>query len=63
VLDRLIDVVRAGEARALVVRGEAGVGKTALLNYVAGRAAGLRVVRVVGVQSERELGCTGCARR
>jgi DNA-binding CsgD family transcriptional regulator len=38
VLDRFVDEVRAGEGRALVVRGEAGVGKTALLEYLAGRA-------------------------
>ena len=40
-LDRLIEAVRAGESRALVVRGEPGVGKTALLDYLAGRAHGL----------------------
>ncbi|MDT5188096.1 MAG: hypothetical protein QOI28_347, partial [Mycobacterium sp.] len=38
VLDRLIEAVRAGESRALVVSGEAGVGKTALLEYLAGQA-------------------------
>jgi DNA-binding CsgD family transcriptional regulator len=53
VLDRLIDAVRAGESRALVVAGEPGAGKTALLDYVAGRAAGCRVARVMGVQSAR----------
>jgi hypothetical protein len=52
VLDRLIDAVRAGEGRALVVTGEPGVGKTALLDYLAGHAAGFRVARVMGVQSE-----------
>jgi len=46
VLDRLVDAVRAGESRALVVLGEPGVGKTALLDYVAGRASGFRVARV-----------------
>lgn len=40
VLDRLLEAVRAGESRALVVRGEPGVGKTALLEYLAGRASG-----------------------
>src|ERR1700736_5433006 len=54
-LDRLIEAVRAGESRALVVSGEAGVGKTALLDYVAGQASGCRVERAVGVQSEMEL--------
>ena len=55
VLDRLIEAVRAGESRALVVSGEAGVGKTALLDYLAGRASGCRLARVAGVQSEMEL--------
>jgi DNA-binding CsgD family transcriptional regulator len=55
VLDRLVEAVRAGESRALVVRGEPGVGKTALLDYLAGNALGCRVVRAVGVQSEMEL--------
>lgn len=40
VLDRLIEAARAGESRALVVSGEPGVGKTALLDYLAGHASG-----------------------
>jgi hypothetical protein len=59
VLDRLIDAVQAGKSRALVVCGEPGVGKTALLDYVAGRASGCRVVRATGVQSEMELAFAG----
>src|SRR6266481_7419677 len=55
VLDRLIEAVRAGESRALVVRGEPGVGKTALLEYVVEQASGCRVARAGGVQSEMEL--------
>jgi DNA-binding CsgD family transcriptional regulator len=55
VLDRLIEAVRAGESRALVLCGEAGAGKTALLDYLAGHAPGCRVVRAAGVQSEMEL--------
>jgi len=56
VLDRLIDAVRAGESRALVVCGEPGVGKTALLDHLVGRAAAdCRVARAAGVQSEMEL--------
>jgi DNA-binding CsgD family transcriptional regulator len=55
VLDRLIEAVRAGESRALVVAGEPGVGKTALLDYLAGQASGCRVARAAGVQSEMEL--------
>jgi DNA-binding CsgD family transcriptional regulator len=58
-LDRLIGAVRAGESRALVVCGEAGVGKTVLLDYLAGRAHGCRVARVAGVQSEMELAFAG----
>ena len=55
VLDLLLEEVRGGASRALVVRGEAGVGKTALLEYLAGRASGCRVLSVAGVQSEMEL--------
>jgi DNA-binding CsgD family transcriptional regulator len=54
-LDRLIGAVRAGESRTLVVCGEPGVGKTALLEYLAGHARGCWVARAVGVQSEMEL--------
>jgi DNA-binding CsgD family transcriptional regulator len=55
VLDQLIEAVRAGESRALVVSGEAGVGKTALLDYLAGQASGCRLASIAGVQSEMEL--------
>ena len=55
VLDRLVDAVRAGESLALVVRGEPGVGKTALLEYMVEHASGCRVERAAGVQSEMEL--------
>jgi DNA-binding CsgD family transcriptional regulator len=55
VLDQLIEAVRAGESRALVVSGEAGVGKTALLDYLAEQASGCRLARIAGVQSEMEL--------
>src|SRR5580700_5736377 len=58
-LGGLIGAVRAGESRALVLSGEAGVGKTALLDYVAGHASGCRVVRAAGVQSEMELAFAG----
>jgi DNA-binding CsgD family transcriptional regulator len=59
VLDRFIAAVRAGEGRALVVRGEPGVGKTALLDYLAERASGCLVARAAGVQSEMELAFAG----
>jgi DNA-binding CsgD family transcriptional regulator len=54
-LDRLLDAVRGGESRAIVLRGEPGVGKTALLDYAIGSAPDLRVLRAVGVESEMEL--------
>ena len=56
VLSRLVDDVRGGASRALVVHGEAGMGKTALLEYVAGRASDCRVLSVAGVQAEIEFG-------
>jgi DNA-binding CsgD family transcriptional regulator len=59
VLDGFLAGVRAGESRVLVVHGEPGVGKTALLEYLAGRADGFRVLRVAGVQSEMELAFAG----
>jgi DNA-binding CsgD family transcriptional regulator/tetratricopeptide (TPR) repeat protein len=59
VLDGLLVAVRAEESRVLVVHGEPGMGKTALLEYLAGQAAGCRVLRAVGVQSEMELAFAG----
>ncbi|GAA3070786.1 LuxR family transcriptional regulator [Pseudonocardia yunnanensis] len=58
-LERLLKAVRAGESRALVVCGEAGVGKTSLLEYLVERAPGCRVARAAGVQSEMELPFAG----
>jgi DNA-binding CsgD family transcriptional regulator len=55
VIDQLVEVVCAGESRALVIHGEAGVGKSELLHYLAERASDCRVVRAAGVQSEMEL--------
>jgi hypothetical protein len=59
VLDRLIEAVRAGESRSLLLRGEPGVGKTALLDYVVEHASGCRMARAAGVQSEMELAFAG----
>src|ERR1700748_2220209 len=55
VFDGLIDGARGGRSGVLVVRGEAGVGKTALLEYAVESASERRAVRAVGVESEREL--------
>src|ERR1700693_1124636 len=55
VLDALLDGARAGRSGVLVVRGDAGVGKTALLEYAIGSASDLRVLRAVGRESEMEL--------
>ncbi len=54
-LERLLEAVRGGQSRVLVVSGEAGVGKTALLQTAIGSASGFRVMRAVGVESEMEL--------
>jgi DNA-binding CsgD family transcriptional regulator len=54
-LSGLLEAARAGRSGVLVVRGEPGVGKTALLDWAVESAAGLRVVRVAGVESEMEL--------
>ncbi|SDZ25487.1 regulatory protein, luxR family [Amycolatopsis xylanica] len=59
ILDRLLDSARAGAGRALVLRGEAGIGKSALLDYLAARAVDCRVARATGVESERELAYSG----
>jgi DNA-binding CsgD family transcriptional regulator len=58
-LDGLIGDVRLGDSRSLVLRGEAGIGKTALLEYLVESAPDLKVVRAVGVESEMELAFAG----
>ncbi len=58
-LGRQLQRIAVGQSSVLVLRGEAGVGKTALLDYVAEQASGCRIVRVVGVQSEMELAYSG----
>src|SRR3954447_7002404 len=55
VLDGLLAKVRRGQSDALVIRGEAGIGKTALLRYAARQAAGFRVAQIAGVDAEMEL--------
>src|SRR5215212_4894286 len=58
-LERLLENVRGGQSAVLLIRGEAGVGKTALLQHCAGQAAGFRVARIAGVESEMELPFAG----
>ena len=58
-LNELLKRVRAGHSAAIMVHGEAGVGKTALLSEAFGAAPGLRVVRAAGVESEMELPYAG----
>src|SRR3954471_12208996 len=59
VLDGLLATVRDGQSAVLVVRGEAGIGKTALFRYVARAAAGFRVAQVTCVEAEMELPFAG----
>ena len=55
----MLGQARAGSSAVLVVRGEPGIGKTALLDYAAGRALGFRVIWARGVESEMELAFAG----
>jgi DNA-binding CsgD family transcriptional regulator len=59
VLEGLLEQARAGLSGVLVLRGEAGVGKTALLDHLADQAAGARIERVAGVETEIELPFAG----
>ena len=54
-LGQLLEAARGGRGAVLVMRGEAGVGKTALLEDALTAAAGMRIARVAGVESEMEL--------
>ena len=54
-LDGMLAAVRNGESRTLVLRGEAGVGKSALLDHLTAEASDLQTVRAMGVESEMEL--------
>jgi hypothetical protein len=58
-IDRLLEGMRCGRAGSLVLVGEAGIGKTALLDAAEGKAAGAGVLRVTGVESEAELPFAG----
>ena len=54
-IERLVDDGRSGHSSILVIQGEAGSGKTALLDHVAANAKGFQVLRCAGVESEAEL--------
>ncbi|MFJ4833704.1 AAA family ATPase [Streptomyces sp. NPDC088747] len=58
-LDQVIAGALAGQGQVLVLRGEAGVGKSALVEYLVESAAGCQVLRAVGVESEMELAFAG----
>src|ERR1700751_4267726 len=58
-LDGLVADVCEGRSRVCVLRGEAGIGKTALLDHLAGVASGCQVVRTAGIESEMELAYAG----
>src|SRR4051794_33598438 len=55
VLDDVLRAVRSGDSRTLLIHGEPGIGKTALLGYVVESAPGMRVLRAAGVESEMEM--------
>ncbi|MBE2315719.1 helix-turn-helix domain-containing protein [Solirubrobacter sp. CPCC 204708] len=61
-LEALVAGVRGGESRVLVLRGEAGVGKSALLRHLAASAEGCEIVTASGVESEMELAFAAHAR-
>jgi ABC-type transport system involved in cytochrome c biogenesis ATPase subunit len=58
-LDELVSSVRRGESRSLVLRGEAGIGKTVLLERLVGSAPDLGIARATGIESEMELAFAG----
>ncbi|WP_074313463.1 helix-turn-helix transcriptional regulator [Micromonospora cremea] len=58
-IDRMLADARDGASSVLLIHGDAGIGKTALLDYAAARASGTRVLRIDGLESETELAFAG----
>src|SRR3974377_1341948 len=58
-IDLLLEAAGDGMSAVLVLQGEPGIGKTALLNYAIESARGLHLVRLVGIESEAEIGFAG----
>lgn len=58
-LDRLLQQARAGTSGVLVLRGDPGIGKTALVDYAAARAGPMRILRATGIEAETELAFAG----
>ena len=58
-IDRMLSDARAGASSVLLIDGDAGIGKTALLDHAAARASGTRVLRIEGLESETELAFAG----
>ena len=58
-IDQLLQQAAAGRSGVLVLRGDPGIGKTALAEYAAGRAGPMRILRATGIEAETELGFAG----
>jgi DNA-binding CsgD family transcriptional regulator len=60
-IDRLLEAARGGVSGALLLHGEAGIGKTALMRWAIGRATGMRVLRARGIETESDIPFAGLA--